>query len=697
MKAESRPQQPDMLFRKAQIIYDDIDRENRSLPLVLATEAPIQAYDMTRMEVVDEVLRLGGMEIPTQIPLVDSHERESVVNVLGSIRDLRVDGGRLIGRAYFASDPVSQQTFEKYADGHLTDFSVGARPLEKEYQGRTKNVTRSTLIEGSAVVIGADQNAKAMLALRAYREPQQLREEVMEAKLKELLVERGLQEDASDKEILEFVERQLDKETPAIDAVTALDIVRQLKLKESATAPVKEPEVSQADELKRARERYLKIDEICRKHGISDEIRRGYIEGEQDVNEIASDILERKLKSGVPVGPDNKVEFGKSDREKFYEATRFGLMQRALGDIDRLPEDVKRDIGQRPEGVENFQYKRIPDIARDFCERSGERVEGLPVTEIVRRAIKLDRFVERSGSGQAYHTTGSFPNLLLDAMNKTLRASYAEAASTYQRWVRQAASASDFKALNRIIFGEIGLPDEIAENGQYPEMTASDSRESYKVAKHGGIWSISFEAMVNDDLDAMTRIPQMQGNAMRRAINRDAYSTLVDNNTLADGIALFHASSHGANLDATALAEGALDTGFQVMMTQAGLNSTTVLNIQPRFLIVPAALSATAYRLTGGGVMPETVGNVPLYGTGGPRPLEVIVDGQIDNLGSATNWWLAADNSTVDTVEITFLQGEETPVLDREDGFDTDSIRYKIRQTYGIKPIDYRGLYQGNS
>ncbi len=247
------------------------------------------------------------------------------------------------------------------------------------------------------------------------------------------------------------------------------------------------------------------------------------------------------------------------------------------------------------------------------------------------------------------------------------------------------------------MFGEVGLPEEVPENGEYPEMTASDGRESYRVAKHGGIFSITLEQMVNDDIDAMTRIPQMQGNAMRRKINRDCYSVLTDNNNLADGIALFHATSHGANLDATALAEGALDTGFQVMMTQAGLDSTAILNIAPRFLIVPAALSATAYRLTGGGVVPETVGNIPLYGPGGPRSLEVVVDGQLDSLGSATNWWLAADNNTVDTVEITFLEGEETPVLDREDGFSTDTIKYKIRQSYGIKPIDFRGLYQGNS
>lgn len=705
MPASERPSQSDLLFRMAQIVRDDIDRENRSFPIVLATETPVTTYDTSRMEMVEEVLRLDGMEVPNQIPMVDSHARGSVVSVLGSIRDFQISDGRLIGRAYFASDPVSRETFEKYADGHLTDFSVGAGTLERVYEGRTKYVTRSKLIEGSAVVVGADRNAKAMVALRAYREPNELREEIMDAKLKELLVKRGLADDASDKEILEFVERELSKDEPGITAKDALDVVRALK-----NTPNK-PDESNADKdaITRAQqqvqeavaklERYKTVDEMCRQYGVNDSVRRELIDSDKDANGIAAEILKRKFTVGnkTAVGPGARIEGGLSEREKFYDAARHGILQRALGPIDRLPESVKEEVGQAPQGAKEFAFKRIPDLAREFCERAGERVEGLPQHEVIRRALSVHSFVQRASDGPSFHTTGSFANLFLDAMHKTLRTAYDEAPSTYQRWVRQAASASDFKTLYRIVFGEIGIPDTVPENGVYPEMTASDAKESYRVEKHGGIFSISMEMMVNDDLDAMTRIPRMQGNAMRRKINRDAYSTLVDNNALADGIALFHASSHGANLDSNALAESALDTGYTVMMTQAGLNSTTVLNIMPRFLIVPAALAATAYRITGGNVVPQTVGNVPLYGNGGERPLEVVVDGQIDSLGSTTNWWLSADNNVIDTVEITFLQGEETPALDREDGFTTDTIKYKIRQSYGIKPIDYRGLYQGNS
>ncbi|MEQ8636904.1 hypothetical protein [Gimesia maris] len=678
----------------ATIITEEIDRGNRSIPLILATENPVRVYDIERMEVVDEVLSLDGMDIPSQVPMADSHRRDSVRNTFGSFRDFEVINGELRCRAYFASDQESVNVFNKYADGHLTDFSVGAQSLQRKYDKKTKTITRSVLIEGSAVLKGADVNAKALVAQRAYAEPEELRKEIMNEELKKMLVERGLDPEASDKQTLEFVERELDKDEPGIDTKTALDVVRSLK---DSIKP--EPRQASADDLKEIqrafKERYNAVDELCRSHKVDDKTRLEYLNGDKDVNEIATDILNRNYKpSGVAVGPGQTVEHGSSERDKFYNAVEYSMVQRSLNGAT-VDEELQREIGEAPAGANDFRYMRIPEIARQFCERSGMDVTGLPPQEIIKRAIGQQSFVERSGS--AFHTTGSFANVFLNSMHKKLRAAYNEAPSTFDRWVRTAEDATDFKNMDKIVFGEMSMPEEVAENGVYPELTTSDGKESYRVAKNGGIFSITLEMMVNDDLGAMNRRIQMMGTSMRRKMNRQAYEILLDNSALSDGIALFHGTSHGANLDGTALGEGALDVGFNVMATQTGLDSTTVLGLTPRFLIVPAALGATALRLVNGGFMPTSVGSSPLYGSGRPRNLEVIEDGQLDSLGSATNWWLAADNNTIDTVEISYLQGERTPSISREDGFETDTIKAKIRQTYGFKAIDYRGLYQGNT
>jgi hypothetical protein len=53
-------------------------------------------------------------------------------------------------------------------------------------------------------------------------------------------------------------------------------------------------------------------------------------------------------------------------------------------------------------------------------------------------------------------------------------------------------------------------------------------------------------------------------------------------------------------------------------------------------------------------------------------------------------------STDVDTVEYTFLEGEESPVIETEWNFDNDTLKHKIRQTFAAKAIDWRGLYEND-
>lgn len=712
-----QPPISDALYRVAIVDRGRADDEHRSFPIILATEAAVQTYDFSRDEIVDEVLHLDGMEIPQQVPMVDTHERDSVRSVLGSIRELRVEKGHLLGRAYFASDPESQRAYQNYRDGHLTDFSVGARRLEAKYEGRTKHVTRSRLIEGSAVVRGADPNSKAMLALRAYADPESVRTEIMDAKLRELLVSRGLAADANDGDTLGFLKRELDKADSGIDPKDALEAIKKL----NPTA--ERNDGPNADEITRAeRKRVEEIDEMCRQHGVEDADRSKYLKDGIAADEVARAILRKRLNPESKSIGDAKVS--KDAADKFYAAASHAIVARAIsdaglnplkakglaesrGDFDAVQrsEALASQIGQRNDDARDFRYMGFGDIARVFCEKADLKVSGLPKHEVIRRAIKLDQgdYLARDG-GPGYHTTGSFPQLMLDAVNKTLLAAYDEASQSYTSWVRTAPPAADFKSLNRIRFGELPDPQIVAENEEYQDASTSDQKESYRVEKYGQLFSISMEAMVNDDLNAISRIPAMQGNAMRRKINKVVYSILTANGALSDGIALFHASSHGANLDTTALSVAALNVGYSVMGLQTGLSGTgTILNLEPQYLITGRTLAPTAMQILGSLADPAAGGSAAgnsntfnIYGPNGPRMLQLVVDGQLDAT-STTAWYLAASPSQIDTIELCFLQGEESPVTDREESFTVDAIKYKIRQSFAAKAIDYRGLYQGNT
>jgi hypothetical protein len=100
---------------------------------VLTTEQPATVFDWDRWDFVSEVLLMDGMVLPAikQVPLLDSHNRASVDDHLGSVTDLILStagGFRSVdGRVRFAADDKSQRTAQKVLDGHITDGSVGYR------------------------------------------------------------------------------------------------------------------------------------------------------------------------------------------------------------------------------------------------------------------------------------------------------------------------------------------------------------------------------------------------------------------------------------------------------------------------------------------------------------------------------------------------------------------------------------------
>ena len=189
------------------------------------------------------------------------------------------------------------------------------------------------------------------------------------------------------------------------------------------------------------------------------------------------------------------------------------------------------------------------------------------------------------------------------------------------------------------------------------------------------------------------------------------YSVLTQNAQLADGGALFNATVQSTSGGHDNLITGpgsapsvaAFNTMFTKMATKKGIKDDVTLSIVPSYVIVPFALGATTAELltsttppTVGGDTTGTSGTQNLYGPGGRRSgLTLVEETQLD-LDSVQRWYMAASSAMVDTVEYCFLSGEETPVLEAEWDFDRDAWTYKIRQSFGYKAIDFRGLMRND-
>lgn len=722
-KRKAQPPEPDeQLYRSLSVRANTFNTEDRSVEVVIASETPVPVFDRVRGEVVDEILLMDGIEFRNgkrQLPFVDTHDSKTVRSLLGSVRDIGIQGTELIGRAKFGSRGDAQSAYEDFRDGHLSDVSVGAKIIRQERVGRGETatfggrsfkgpvnvVTRWTPLEVSAAVVGADPTATARsdVRMRAYQEPYELEKTHMDEAFRTLLLEKGMPEELAGPEAIAWGKEHLGR-SAGDDTTSSAPPVTQ-RTEPSAPAPLTQADLEVATQRAIAAERGRQdaIRGIVRGLNLDNELADELIRSGANENDARKLAIDRHAATTKRTGVNSdRIEFGLDRSEKFAAAATDGLLERCFRNagIQKSPfgEDRKPS-----DGYEQFARCGLSRLAEFCLEEAGINTRTLGKRDIVsiamgNRDLAHRLGVSRASEGAAWHVSGSFSNLLLDASNKTLLAAYDEAPHTWSTWARQAPSVADFKNVNRIRFSESPDPELVPENHPYKEKAMSDAKESYKVEKYGAMFSVSWETVVNDDLDAISRVPAMHGNAMRRKQNGLVYSVLTSNPTMADGYALF-ATEHSNYVTSGAVPNvTTLNAMYLAMQLQTGL-SGALINVMPRYLIVPPKLAATAYILVGSMADPavggSAVGNANvhnIYGPTGPRQLTVIVEPTL-NAANADGWYGVADYRQIDTVELAFLEGEESPVLERETGFETDTYKFKIRQTMGAKAIDWRGMY----
>jgi hypothetical protein len=290
--------------------------------------------------------------------------------------------------------------------------------------------------------------------------------------------------------------------------------------------------------------------------------------------------------------------------------------------------------------------------------------------------------------------SGTFDDIFGDGMNRVMLREYAQLGLDTWRNIVDVVPVRDFKTQERLRWGGYGNLPTVAQGAAYTALSSpTEEKETYAISKRGGTEDLTIEAIANDDLGQMRRIPRKLARAAAQTLHEFVYDFIRTNATLgSDGVALFHASH--ANTDTDALAEASLAAGRLAIKQQTDLDNGKRLGLVPRFLLVPQELEQTAYELTqtdrevGSGN--NTLNFIRTFG------LSVIV---VDYWTDATNWFLAADKSQVPTIEVGFLGGREEPELFLQDQptvgavFTNDRLTWKIRHIYGGGIMDYRGMF----
>lgn len=366
--------------------------------------------------------------------------------------------------------------------------------------------------------------------------------------------------------------------------------------------------------------------------------------------------------------------------------------------------------GEDVDGVPRFR-----SIKESYCRWYGTDAFDTTAQEIHRAfvATRYDSAVDHKRLKESLQTS-SWADVYGDVMYVKLLKEYK--ASNYGVWRRLCSDivdVSDFRTQHWVRVGGYADLATVAETGTYPQLTSPGDEEiEFAIHKTGGLDDVTFEAIVNDRIGAIRRIPTNMARAAARTLYKFVMNlATTDNPTMDYDSTVLHIAAGHANLGTAALSLDGLNTSIIAMRDQTAYSETSeILGARnyPKFLIVPNELEQRANRIvnptgsytamildsdagssgTGTGIDPEA-----FKGKG----IEVLV---YDQFTDANDWYLVANPSEVNTIVMGFLNGQQEPELFVQDQptvgsvFTADKISYKVRQTYGGDCIDHRSFYR---
>ncbi|SEQ96619.1 hypothetical protein SAMN05216548_109150 [Faunimonas pinastri] len=344
--------------------------------------------------------------------------------------------------------------------------------------------------------------------------------------------------------------------------------------------------------------------------------------------------------------------------------------------LGRAVEDAlfARMTGQVAEGpAREFMGRRFVDIGAELLKARGERVSWNSPDRIVSGMMTR---------GAGLNTTGDFPTILGNVMNKRLLQLF-QAAESGASLIAATGTASDFRPQLEARLSSFPALEKVNEHGEIKFGSLNENGERLQIASYGKGIGVSFQVLVNDDMNAIDRSIQDIGFAtaeLKSKLILDALSMKLN-----DGKPVFHADHKNLGTGAV-LAVQAAGAARLGMRKQTALDGKTALGIAPRFLLVPSELETTAEMFLAE-TRPAATGDVnPFAGKIQPAVEPRLTD--------PLAWYFFADPALYPVVKFLTLAGYGGPRLEVDQEFSKLGTSYRVTWHCGAGPVDYRGAYK---
>lgn len=562
-----------------------------------------------------------------------NHNRDAVI---GHIESTEIVDGRAYAIVRFDEDAESDAIYQKVKSGTLQGVSVGYKVDSwEEVEPNKTSATLPEVVGPASIAMRWEPLEISIVSVPADATVGVGRsEESTDIRMNE---EEGNEMPTNQQQTGEVQERQ----TPVVEATPSV-----------VPTPAVDAEAIRAEVERAERQRSTDITNLCRQFG---EDPAEYISAGRSVSEVQAAILANLAQQNRGV---SHIQQGATDTEKRSAAMTDALLMR--GGIH---------VENAAEGAQQFRSMRLRDLMIDHLEHEGKtNARYMDDATLIREALT---------------GTGAFPNILAATVNKAASTAYVAAPTTFEAFTSEGAM-SDFKPTKSVRISEAGELVEIRENGEFKHDELTDDGVDKVLATYGRSFSLTRQAIINDDLGMLTKIPQSYAAAARRGLNRLVYQMLADAKN-------YDAKKGNKAAAGSELSVASLSEGRKAMRTQKNIRNKEILNIAPKFLIVPAALETAANQLLHSLSDPSQTNAAVVNPFS--NSLQIICDAELDAL-SEKAWYLAAAPGVgVDTIEVSYLNGNKAPMIESRPSWERLGMEFRIYMDYGVTVLDHKGLY----
>lgn len=642
------------------------------------------------------IINLKGFDVSRQSrPVLKQHNPDQVA---GHTTSIRIEGNQVLVEGVFsASNDVSREIVAAAANGFPWQASIGASVREKRFvpMGRKARVNgrdhegplivaeASISQEFSIVPLGADDDTSVKIAAKAANGS-----EDKDMDFEKWLNAMGLAAEELTDDQTTKLKAKFDKEQAAIKASESNgsdDAGGDTGDTGGGDSTPAENEslqaaVERAEKAIRAEyERCAKIREICA--GKNPDIEAKAIAEKWSAERAELEILRAaRPKPNVITGSGNASLPAPTVIEAAM-AMRCGVSDATLK--KHYTEPVLNAASER-----RWNGFGLHALMHEVCAANGEH---LPHGRIGNDAIRA-AFTADGNSIRAGFSTVSMSGTLSNLANKLLLDAYSSVniASTQFAAVRDNA---DFKTATRYRMTGVGLFEEVGPDGEIKHGTVTEEQYSAQVKAHAKMLALTREMMVNDDLGAFTQIPQLLGRQAALALDNKAFTLLLSNPSN-----FFHTNNKNyISGSDTALSVAGLKKAWAALRSQVDSEGKPIA-LTPGIILCGVGNEVEARLL-----MTERLLNEAAT-AGDPRPVSNPFVGQfrvvsspfLDAQGisgaSSTAWYLLANPSEAAVMEVSFLRGQRTPIIESaETDFNTLGMQWRGVFDFGVAMQDTRG------